>query len=661
MPKQPSTTRQTKGEQPAPAQIKAVERLLGARDYPRAIARARTLVQNFPDHGGANRLLLDALDQGESRAAATLAAYQWAVRRPRSVRALEALFQLAMEGHHLVLAYQVANRLQELGALTGASRIDPAGLAELLQQPDGTAATRAQAAQFDIGKLHLDAHDFAGAARMLDGVAITSARNNRGFALFHVGRIEAALAAFLDAWQHDAGNLFALGWALRLRLYLGDETGARGLAVPLAQAQARRAEDAYGQVAGLLLIHEDQAAWDAFARSGQAVWAAGETGPLLAERLQQGAGAASRLGDAEQARALWRQALAQRPGLTTAAEGLAALQQEGAPPAHPALFEWSHMLPVGWVHRLHAAGAAHLEARFDELTASDVYLETIYLAGDARLRTFAVQLLKHRLQRVSVAQPAASGQPERHAAAIVRDLARLPVGTVQERRGLLHALRDAGLSGTDETLCYWDGTALREVKLIATEIYRAPVLPDLPADLQPLLEQSRILMRDGDLVAAEARLQAILLRVPDHQTALGNLAAIRARQGRDSAYRELLHRVIAAHPDYLFARCNLAGLLIEDGELEAAKALLAGLALRPRLHIQEAFALYGAMAMLSRAEGDDASADTLIASLEQMVETDDDQRLLAVAKARVARATAGGRSLETFSSLLPGSTPPGRV
>ena len=661
MPKKPSNARQTPGAPPEPAQLKAVERLLGARDYPRAIARARSLVERFPDHGGANRLLLDALDQGESRAAATLAAYQWAQRRPRSARALEALFQLAIEGHHLVLAYRVADRLRELGALTGVYRIDPAGLAEMLQQPDGTRATRAQVEQFDIGKLHLDAHDFAGAARLLDGVAITSARNNRGFALFHLGRIEEALSVFLDAWQHDGGNLFALGWALRLRLYLGDETGARGLGVPLAQAQARRAEDAYGQVAGLLLISEDHAAWDAFERSGQAVWAAGETGPLLAERLQQGGGAASRLGDADRARALWRQALAQRPGLATAAEGLAALQRDGAPPAYPALFEWSHLLPVGWVHRLHAAGAAHLDARLDELTASDAYLETIYLAGDARVRTFAAQLLKHRLQRASVAQPPADGRPERRAAAILRDLARVPVGTAHERLGLLRALRDAGLVGDDESLHYWDGKALREVKLIATEIYRAPDPPDLPEDLQPLLEQSLVLMRDGDLVVAEARLHAILERVPDHRTALGNLAAIRARQGRDSECRELLRQTIAAHPDYLFARCNLAGLLIEDGELEAAKELLAGLAQRPRLHIQEAFALYGAMAMLNRAQGDDASADTCIASLEQMVQTDDDQRLLAVARARVARATAGGRLLKTFRSTLPGSKRPDGV
>ena len=168
-------------------------------------------------------------------------------------------------------------------------------------------------------------------------------------------------------------------------------------------------------------------------------------------------------------------------------------------------------------------------------------------------------------------------------------------------------------------------------------------------------------MRDGDLVTAEARLHAILRRVPDHQTALGNLAGIRARQGRVSECRELLRRVIAAHPDSLLARCNLAGLLIEDADLEAAKALLAGLAQRPRIHIREAFALYGAMAMLKRAQGDDASADTFIASLEQMVETDDDQRLLAVAKARVARVTAGGRRLKTVRSLLPGSKRPGGV
>ncbi len=168
-------------------------------------------------------------------------------------------------------------------------------------QPDGSRATREEQERFDIGKLHLEAHDFAGAVRALDGVAITPARNNRALALFHLGRIEEALTGFLDAWQQDAGNLFALGWALRLRLYLGDETGARGLAVPLAQAQARRAEDAYGQISALLLIQENQAAWDAFERSGKTDWVADETGFLGAERLQLGACAASRLGRGDQA------------------------------------------------------------------------------------------------------------------------------------------------------------------------------------------------------------------------------------------------------------------------------------------------------------------------------------------------------------------------
>ncbi|MBV5272413.1 MAG: hypothetical protein JZU52_01830 [Lamprocystis purpurea] len=101
MPKKPSKT-----PTPEPAQIKAVERLLRDRDYPRAIERARVLVQRFPDHGGANQLLVDALDLGRDRGAAALAANQWLERRPNSPRALETFFPLAVEGRHLALAYR---------------------------------------------------------------------------------------------------------------------------------------------------------------------------------------------------------------------------------------------------------------------------------------------------------------------------------------------------------------------------------------------------------------------------------------------------------------------------------------------------------------------------------------------------------------------------
>ena len=109
------------------------------------------------------------------------------------------------------------------------------------------------------------------------------------------------------------------------------------------------------------------------------------------------------------------------------------------------------------------------------------------------------------------------------------------------------------------------------------------------------------------------------------------------------------------HPDYLFARCNLASILIEEGALDEAQGLLAGLGQRPRLHIQEAFALYGVTAMLHRARGEDAAADALIASLERMTEDEHDKRMLATAKRRVERVTARGRVLGLLRNGLAGS------
>jgi hypothetical protein len=58
--------------------------------------------------------------------------------------------------------------------------------------------------------------------------------------------------------------------------------------------------------------------------------------------------------------------------------------------------------------------------------------------------------------------------------------------------------------------------------------------------------------------------------------------------------------------------------------------------------------------MLRRAKGEDAIADALIASLEQMVQTDHDRQLLATAKARAGV----GRSLpDAIRSLAKASNP----
>ncbi len=653
MPKKPSKTTQTKGRQPEPAQLKAVERLIGAGDFTQASVRARALVQRFPDHSAPNRLLVDALYQARNQAAATLAAYQWAERRPTSQGAQESLFQLALESEYVLLASRAAERLADLGAVAKRLQADAAALDEVLRQPDGSRATLEDMERFEIGKLQMEAQDFGGAVRILEGVAVTPARNNRALALFHLGHSEEALTAALDAWQQDPGNLFALGLALQLRLYRGDETGAQGLAVPLAQTEARRIEDAQAQLAALLLIWKDQAAWDAFEYSSKAPWIGEATGIPEAMRLLYGAGAASRLGHGDQARALWQRALARHPGLAAARENLAALKRDGVPPPYPALFDLGQVFPIGIMTALHERDAASLLSRIDRLGIQDSYLEALYLSGDARVRGFAAHFLQYRLGHLT---PPAEGSSTRRAATILRDLARLPIGTTQERLGFLTALRDRKLLARDEAVKFWDGTSLQEVQLSSTEITREPAPSNLPKDLLNLHDQSVRHLRAGRLEAAEAAINTILARVPDHQTVLGNMAALRGLQGRGEACRELLRRIVAIHPDYLFARCNLAGLLIEDGELDAAAALLEGLAQRPRLHIQELFTLHGVMAMLHRARGEDQAAATLIATLEGLVQDEDDERLLKMAKARVARATAGGRLKGALGAFIKSKT-----
>jgi tetratricopeptide (TPR) repeat protein len=647
MAKTPTKKKPAKGAQPDAAQLKAVERLMDAGDHAHAIERARALVARFPDHGGARRLLLDALMRGGVRSAAPLAAYQWAQRRPNSLPAQEELVRLAVESGHLFLADRVAARIGDLGGTMPTFILAAKDRDKLLLQPDGSPATPADMERCDIGKLHLAGQDFLGAIRELDGIAATPARNDRALALFHLGRIEAALDAFMDAWQADPDNLFALGWVLRLRLWRGDEDGARGLAVPLGQAQAWRGEDARAQLLALLLIQDNHAAWDAFERSVGADGAQGEPRALRATWLHLGACAASRLGRGDRARALWREALDLNPSLRAAQLNLSVLDEEGVTPAYPQLPDQSQVVPMTWVQALRAAGEDGPEPRLDELTASNAYLEAIYLGGDLAVRQLVAMLFARRLQ----AQPEAR-QGQRGVPAILRDLAKRPIGTSQERLGFLTGLRKVGLIAPDEAVQFWSGGELRQVRVVDTEIVRGPEPSDLPEDLQPLLEKSIVLHREGRLDDSEAALAVILARVPGHQVALGNLAAIRAAQGRGREAREVLRQAIAIHPDYLFARCNLASLLIQDGALDEAQGLLAGLSQRPRLHLSDVFVLYGAMAMLNRARGEDEAAEALISTLDQMTEDEDDERLLAQAKARVERATPAGRFRATLRSML---------
>ena len=622
MAKKSSKIRLYKKPRPQPAQIKAVERLLQAGDYARAVSRAEALVRRFPDHGGLRRLLVEALDHADRPTAAAIAAFEWAERKPNSLLAQESLLYFAYQRQALMLAERVAAKVRELGGDTPGFPFDPELKETFRLLPDGTLADEDDMVRFDIGKLYLDDRDFAGTVRWLEGVEQTPARNNHAIALFHLGRIDEALAAFMEAWRADEGNLLALGWVLKLRFYQGDETGARGLATPLAAATARRQEDLQSQLDGLLLPRQDQAAWDAFERARRSDWFGEGPRDHTAALLRNSAAcAACRLGKREDARRLWRKALEIVPELKVATNNLDLLGKDDYTAGFPEVFDSYQVLPITWMESLFSEDQARLATRLSELTATNAYLDALYIGGDDRLRMLVDVVLRYRVE-----------QGDAEAAEHLKGFARLPIGDSEKRFGFLGFLRELNLLRGDESVEVWDGEMLRQVGVTGTEIHREPDDSGLPEDLGAQLTEAILAFIDNRLDEAESKLRGILEHAPDNRVVLGNLAAIHVARGQGESARELLRRVIAGNPDYLFARCNLATMLIEDGEIDEAETLLDGLSKRERLHVQEAFSLYGALAMLHKAKGETDIAESLMSSLEGMVEDEEDRRRMGHAR-----------------------------
>jgi tetratricopeptide (TPR) repeat protein len=644
--KKPAKTRARTKHGPDAAQRKAVERLLEEERYTEAIRRIKPLMQRYPDHGGLRRALVEALEHGQGPRAAALAAFAWAERRPNSLPAQEALLHFAQALQHVMLAERAASKVRELGGETPGFPLDPALKASMLVLPDGTRTSAEDLERFDLGKLHLEGEDFRGAVRWLAGSDLLPARNNHALALFHLNRIDDAYGAFMASWQAEPENLFALGWATRLRLYRGDETGARGLCSPLGAATARRLDDALPQLEALLLLREDQLAWEAFERARASDWFAHgkDLGGALLRHF--GGCAASRLGKGDDARRWWREALDIKPDFQPAGVNLGLFEREGSVSAYPTVFDVRQAVPVTWTQALRAqAGEAMAEP--EAFAASNAYLEALYLGGDETLRTLVGFVLKHRVE-----------QSDSEAARLLKAFAQLPVGTKEERFGLLGFLRGQGVLARNEPAAFWDGTKLRQIKVTGTEIYREAKESDLPADLEVLLGEAIVLQNSGRAEEAETRLNTVLQRVPDHAVALGNLAGIRSMQGRDAEALDLLREVVKKHPDYLFARCNLARTLIEDGEIDEAERLLDGLIERDSLHIQEVFALYGTLAMLNRAKGEEEAAQSLLSSLESMVEDEDDKRRFAQVKRSIDGLDPVQRFKGLFESILKTSAKP---
>ena len=594
-----------------------MEKLFAAKNYRAVVQRVRPLIERFPNHGGLRGMLVDALAASKGDAAAGVAAYEWTEARPNSLRAHELLLYYVHKLQLWMFLNQVGAKARDLGGGTPGLPLPDEKLAFLREQPDGSLASIDDMVRFDLGRMYLTAGDYHGALRMLDGIDLIYARNNRGVAYFHLERCEDAAEVFLANWQAKRDNLFALAWAARSRLYRGDEPGAIELCQPLAAATAPRLDDALQQLELLLLMQRDQDAWDAFQRVVASDWYRHETELGGATLRHYAACAASRLGDATAARRLWTEALALAPDHRRAASNLHTMDREGQPNPYPQIITMDQVLPNSIGQRFRdAPKETDTDALLHSIAVATGYLRRTYLSGDDLMRQMAGLLLRYRAR-----------QGDAEAVRCLIEFPRLPIGTREERSAFLHLLREEGLIDVDQPVELWDGKQLRKVKVFGATILRGDVDTGLPPDLDRAVDRgnARPVRRDVRRRRGKAqRDPRTRSRSPDRERQPRRPVPL---QGRGQQGRELLERTVATHPDYLVARSNLARLLIQERDFDRAEALLGDPSAINEIHIEDLFTFYGSLAMLHAARGNDESADAAIALLESLTEVDEQPML----------------------------------
>lgn len=102
----------------------------------------------------------------------------------------------------------------------------------------------------------------------------------------------------------------------------------------------------------------------------------------------------------------------------------------------------------------------------------------------------------------------------------------------------------------------------------------AAALKDNPKDVNALMDQSAIDLRNGNTGAAEAALATALHFQPDSAQTHYLLAALRKQEGKTQMQRQELAEAVRLNPNFLPARLKLAELLIANKAANEARGLL---------------------------------------------------------------------------------------
>jgi len=428
------------------------------------------------------------------------------------------------------------------------------------------------------------------------------ALNNLSLAYMAEGQLDQAIATAQRVLAFDPDNFHALSNLAHFLCMSGRLDEARQYAERLKPIESDVVDLWLKKAEALSYVGDDQGVLDAFEGAERAGHL---KRPLASPMLYHlAAVAAMRLGQEDQARQYWNQALKLSPGLKEARDNLADLRK----PIGERHAPWPFSLPN-----------LVLQKTIDDLHR---YLRPTSRKGSEKADTQAIQSYLSQHPEIVALVPLlldrgdpmgrelalrialASRQPEMQAAA--RDFVLSQRGPDAMRTEAAHALSDAGLLPPGPVRIWIQGE-WREILLMGFELHDEPRQEHEP-QVEQWLTQANLALQRRDADEVERLLEQALEVEPDATDLLNNLAVAYELQGRIPEAEAIVRELHRQHPDHLFARTSLAKLSLLSDQIDEAKALLDPLLSRRRFHFSEFAALCSAYIQLLLAQDNRESA-----------------------------------------------------
>ena len=617
-------------QKPSVSQLKALERLIEKQDFDQAASRFEVLIKQFPKFSVLYYLGLDLYKDAGETAKATWVALRWTQASPNSVQGWKALASFSLENGYLALLHKAITRHNQLAADSGDELINDPSLQELqgmiMEDSVGNPVpdSLADAVEFDRGKLFLDARLWGKAIAFMEPKRdYPSIANNYALALFHAGKIKEAKQAYLEAYETEPDNLFAMSGYIRLLVWEGELEKANQFASKMKEEKPERPFYADAQLMTLSFLGRFNEAFSCYQRFDEE-----QLGKMEQPFYDLIAAIAFIIGEKKLAKGLWQNNADKEQNRGGEKDPVSLLNTTPERNRTPALFDNSELLPLSWIDTLRVTIEQNKKDPdiFATMRREIVALPSIdYL----RLARESINDLGGYFIEILLMSYAFNGGDKEKNLLIEQFKSHRT--DLKSKMDLLTRLQNQGILSSKDTIKCWNGSVVTEIKSLDFNITREAKESSYSEKDYSLLAEALDLLRANETKKARAILLKLVKRYPEDPILRGNLAASWTFDDPDKSSAEY-ESILNDFPDYIFARCKVAEEKIMNGQLEEAKQLLDGLLDRGEYHIDEFIIINGINAYYQAVVGkEDAAqrAQSYLDMADKAVKFDHEKQALA--------------------------------